>query len=140
MIYKSINIQRLKNNVEYKDYQKESKRTCPNLNDQLRQGLADEMHMVLGISTEAGELLDAYKKHFAYGKELDKTNVGEEIADIMWYVSNLCRMLNIDMEEMLQRNIAKLKARYPEKFDEIKALNRDLEKEREILEGKYKNQ
>ncbi len=140
MIYKSINIQRLKNNVEYKDYQKESTRTCPNLNDQLRQGLADEMHMVLGISTEAGELLDAYKKHFAYGKELDKTNVGEEIADIMWYVSNLCRMLNIDMEEMLQRNIAKLKARYPEKFDEIKALNRDLEKEREILEGKYKNQ
>ncbi len=126
--------------MEYKDYQTESKRTCPNLNDQLRQGLADEMHMVLGISTEAGELLDAYKKHFAYGKELDKTNVGEEIADIMWYVSNLCRMLNIDMEEMLQRNIAKLKARYPEKFDEIKALNRDLEKEREILEGKYKNQ
>ncbi len=125
--------------MEYKDYQKESKRTCPNLNDQLRLGLADEMHMVLGISTEAGELLDAYKKHFAYGKELDKTNVGEEIADIMWYVSNLCRMLNIDMEEMLQRNIAKLKARYPEKFDEIKALNRDLEKEREILEGKYEN-
>lgn len=122
--------------MEYKDYQKESKRTCPNLNDQLRQGLADEMHMVLGISTEAGELLDAYKKHFAYGKELDKINVGEEIADIMWYVSNLCRMLNIDMEEMLQRNISKLKARYPEKFDEIKALNRNLEKEREILEGK----
>ncbi len=121
--------------MEYKDYQKESKRTCPNLNDQLRQGLADEMHMVLGISTEAGELLDAYKKHFAYGKDLDKTNVGEEIADIMWYISNLCRMLNIDMEEMLQRNIAKLKARYPEKFDEIKALNRNLEKERQILEG-----
>ncbi len=122
--------------MEYKDYQNESKRTCPNLNDQLRQGLADEMHMVLGISTEAGELLDAYKKHFAYGKDLDKTNVGEEIADIMWYVSNLCRMLNIDMEEMLQRNIAKLKARYPEKFDEVKALNRDLERERQILEGK----
>ena len=121
--------------MEYKDYQKESKRTCPNLNDQLRQGLADEMHMVLGISTEAGELLDAYKKHCAYGKDLDKTNVGEEIADIMWYISNLCRMLNIDMEEMLQRNIAKLKARYPEKFDEIKALNRNLEKERQILEG-----
>ncbi len=121
--------------MEYKDYQKESKRTCPNLNDQLRQGLADEMHMVLGISTEAGELLDAYKKHFAYGKDLDKTNVGEEIADIMWYVSNLCRMLNIDMEEMLQRNIAKLKARYPEKFDEVKALNRNLERERQILEG-----
>ena len=69
--------------MNYKNYQEESKRTCPNLSDNLREGLSDELHMVMGISTEAGELLDAYKKHFAYGKELDVVNVGEEIADIM---------------------------------------------------------
>lgn len=124
--------------MEYKDYQNESKRTCPNLNDNLRDGLADELHMVIGISTEAGELLDAYKKHFAYGKELDTVNVGEEIADLMWYISNLCRLLNISLEEMLQRNIDKLKARYPENFTQDNALNRNLEKERKILEGKVK--
>lgn len=124
--------------MEYKDYQNESKRTCPNLNNNLRDGLADELHMVIGISTEAGELLDAYKKHFAYGKELDTVNVGEEIADLMWYISNLCRLLNISLEEMLQRNIDKLKARYPENFTQDNALNRNLEKERKILEGKVK--
>ena len=122
--------------MEYKKYQDESKRTCPELDDKLRENLANEMHMVLGISTEAGELLDAYKKHFAYGKNLDVINVGEEIADIMWYISNLCRMLNIDFEEMLNRNIDKLKARYPEKFDKDMALNRNLINERSILEGK----
>jgi NTP pyrophosphatase (non-canonical NTP hydrolase) len=121
--------------MDYKDYEKESERTFPQLDDALRKNLANEMHMVMGIATEAGELLDAYKKHFAYGKELDTVNVGEEIADIMWYVSNLCRILNIDMHEMLDRNISKLKARYPEKFDSKKALNRDLDKERNILEG-----
>jgi NTP pyrophosphatase (non-canonical NTP hydrolase) len=122
--------------MKYKDYQNESKRTCPELSNNLRKGLADELHMVIGISTEAGELLDAYKKHFAYGKELDKVNVGEEIADMMWYISNLCRMLNIDYEEMLERNINKLKARYPEKFTQENALNRDLDVERKILEGR----
>jgi len=122
--------------MNYKNYQEESKRTCPNLNDNLREGLSDELHMVMGISTEAGELLDAYKKHFAYGKELDVVNVGEEIADIMWYISNLCRIKGINLEEMLQRNIDKLKARYPDKFSQEKALNRNLDKERDILEGK----
>jgi NTP pyrophosphatase (non-canonical NTP hydrolase) len=121
--------------MEYKDYQNESKRTCPELSDNLRKGLADELHMVIGISTEAGELLDAYKKHFAYGKELDTINVGEEIADIMWYISNLCRLLNINLEEMQQRNIDKLKARFPEKFTKENALNRNLDVERQILEG-----
>lgn len=122
--------------MNYKNYQEESKRTCPKLSDNLREGLSDELHMVMGISTEAGELLDAYKKHFAYGKELDVVNVGEEIADIMWYVSNLCRIKGINLEEMLQRNIDKLKARYPNKFSQEKALNRNLDKERDILEGK----
>jgi len=121
--------------MKYEKYKNESKRTCPDLNDELRKGLANELHMVIGISTEASELLDAYKKHFAYGKELDKTNVGEEIADIMWYVSNLCRMLDIDLEEMLQRNIDKLKARFPENFTQEDALNRNLDVERKILEG-----
>ncbi|MEK6915103.1 MAG: nucleoside triphosphate pyrophosphohydrolase family protein [Nanoarchaeota archaeon] len=121
--------------MEYKEYAEKSKRTCPNLQDNLRKGLADEMHMVIGISTEAGELLDAYKKHFAYGKNLDKINVEEEIADIMWYISNLCRILEISFEDILQKNIDKLKARFPEKFDELKALKRNLEIERKILEG-----
>ena len=42
---------------------------------------------------------------------------------------------NLDFYELLDKNIAKLKARFPDKFTEEAALNRNLEKEREILEG-----
>lgn len=44
--------------------------------------------MKLGVITEAGELLDVIKKNIAYGKEIDIINVGEEIADMCWYIVN----------------------------------------------------
>jgi NTP pyrophosphatase (non-canonical NTP hydrolase) len=90
--------------------------------------------MAIGLSTEANEVLDAYKKAFAYGKKLDVVNVGEELGDILWYMANLMRMLDIDFESVLQINVDKLKARYPDKFDSDKAITRDLGKERAILE------
>jgi len=116
--------------MELKQYIIESSRTCPDLGLDFN----NQMHMAIGISTEAGELLDAYKKKLAYNKSLDKTNVAEEIGDLCWYVANLCRILNLDLQEILQNNIDKLRARYPEKFTEEKANNRNLEEERKILE------
>lgn len=115
--------------MELKQYIIESSRTFPDLGNDFN----NQMHMIIGISTEAGELLDAYKKNFAYNKPLDKINVAEEIGDQMWYIANLCRILNLNLEEILQNNIDKLRARYPEKFTEEKANNRNLEEERKIL-------
>jgi NTP pyrophosphatase (non-canonical NTP hydrolase) len=116
--------------MNLKDYQKESMRTCPDLGNDLN----NQLHMAIGISTEANELLDAYKKWFAYNKPLDLINIGEEIGDTFWYLSNLCRMLNFDIEKILETNIKKLETRYPDKFTEEKAINRNLENERKILE------
>ncbi len=66
--------------MKLSEYFKESGRT--------RSGQVDIIrHAVIGMGTEAGELLDAYKKHFAYGLPLDITNVKEEIGDIFWYIS-----------------------------------------------------
>ena len=86
--------------MELKQYIIESSRTCPDLGLDFN----NQMHMAIGISTEAGELLDAYKKKLAYNKSLDKTNVAEEIGDLCWYVANLCRILNLDLQEILQNN------------------------------------
>jgi hypothetical protein len=47
----------------------------------------------------------------------------------------MCNIHGWNMEDILDTNIAKLEARYPEKFTEEAALNRNLEAEREILEG-----
>jgi NTP pyrophosphatase (non-canonical NTP hydrolase) len=116
--------------VNIQQYLIESSRTCPNLGSDLN----NQIHMAIGSSTEANELLDAYKKWFAYDKVLDKVNVAEEIGDSFWYLINLCRMLELDPEEIMANNIKKLQTRYPEKFSTEKALHRDLGKERKVLE------
>lgn len=116
--------------MELKEYLSLTERT----RSELESIQLNNIHMVLGILTEAGELADVFKKNLAYGKEIDWINVQEEISDIMWYISGLCNINNFDLEKMLENNIAKLKARYPNKFTSEDAINRNLEKERKILE------
>lgn len=91
-------------------------------------------HAIIGISTEAGELLDALKKQKFYGKDLDKVNLKEEGGDILWYLALLFDALGTDFGTEMQRNIDKLKTRFPEKFTQDAAFDRDLDKERETLE------
>jgi len=94
----------------------------------------DVLHMILGMMTETGELADVFKKSLAYNKPIDWVNVQEELGDLMWYIAGFCKICDIDLEVVLHKNMEKLKARYPEKFNSDKANNRDLLKEREILE------
>lgn len=72
----------------------------------------DLIHAVLGISGEAGELLDEIKKHAVYNKELDRENVVEELGDLEFYMEQLRQRLGITREETLSANIAKLSKRY----------------------------
>lgn len=116
--------------MDIKTYEKESERTLIDKGHDMNL-----LHAAMGIGTEAGELLDAFKRKIFYGKELDVVNIKEEVGDIMWYVAILLRELDLDFEDILQLNIDKLKARFPEKFTEHHALNRDLDTERSILEG-----
>lgn len=95
----------------------------------------DLIHGSMGLCTEVGELQDSVKRFIFYGKELDKVNVSEEIGDITWYLAILCKCLELDLSDVLQKNIEKLKKRYPEKFTEERALERNLEEERKVLEG-----
>lgn len=120
------------------DYICEAKRT--DVTDYLLQKqrvshCIEALHGAMGIMTEAGELMDVYKKFIMYGKPVDVPNVKEEIGDILWYIALICHFHGISLEDAMITNIAKLRARYPEKFTEDKALNRDLNIERKILEG-----
>ncbi len=92
------------------------------------------LHAGIGLATEAGEFLDALKKHVFYGKDLDTVNLSEEMGDIFWYCALIADELKIDFSQVMDTNIAKLKARYGDKFSEEKAENRDLKTERTILE------
>jgi len=86
-----------------------------------------ELHMAIGLCTEAGELLDAYKKHVFYGRELDIRNVKEEICDIVWYLEILCDELGYSTEQAKKDILVKLKHRYPDKFKDV--TNRVIDEE-----------
>jgi NTP pyrophosphatase (non-canonical NTP hydrolase) len=124
--------------MDVKDYIEQSKRTA-NMDPEAVTKRVSEclsgLHAAIGMSTEANELLDVYKKFIYYGKPLDKVNIAEEIGDCMWYIALLCRSSGLDLEEIMETNIEKLKKRYPEKFTEASAITRDLNGEREVLEA-----
>lgn len=92
------------------------------------------LHAGMGMATESAEFIDALKKSIFYGKELDRVNLKEELGDVLWYVAVAMDELGTDFDTEMQKNIEKLRARYGEKFNEHSAENRDLEKERKILE------
>lgn len=93
------------------------------------------LHAAMGLCTEAGEFMDMLKKHILYGKPLDEVNLKEELGDKLWYAALALDELKSTFEQVMDTNITKLRARYPNKFTERDALNRNLDKEREILEN-----
>jgi len=93
-------------------------------------------HGILGIATESGELMQALLSSIInVGTNMDSVNIQEELNDINWYQAIIHDELNLNWEDGLRKNIEKLRARFPEKFTEHDANNRNLEKERQILEG-----
>ena len=91
-------------------------------------------HSIVGIATESTELCEALLATLL-GQDLDVVNVLEENGDIHWYQAIMMDALDGDWEGIFNTNIEKLRARYPEKFTSEDAINRDLDTEREILEG-----
>lgn len=79
------------------------------------------LHGAIGLAGEAGELLDAVKKHVLYGKELDKANVLEELGDALWYIAIALESVGSSFEEVMQLNHDKLEKRYPGGFTEALA-------------------
>jgi NTP pyrophosphatase (non-canonical NTP hydrolase) len=92
------------------------------------------LHSIIGLGGEVGELCTEFQRHTFYGKDVDLINLKEEYGDILWYVAEGLNALGISMEDVMKANIAKLKVRYPTKFTEDKAANRDLSAERAALE------
>ena len=78
----------------------------------------------LGLSGESGEVADMVKKHVAQGHPLDRERLIIEAGDVAWYLARLCTALDISLGEVLQRNIDKLIARYPDGFSPEASINR----------------
>ena len=69
-----------------------------------------------GIAGEAGEINDLWKKIKFHGKPWNDDNrqkMIDECGDMFWYLSHLMECLDVELEEVLERNVKKLEARYP---------------------------
>ena len=75
------------------------------------------INSVMGLCGESGEAIDIVKKWMAQGHELDKEHLAKELGDIAWYLAEAATALDMQLEDILQANIDKLKKRYPEGFD-----------------------
>lgn len=188
--------------MRFDEYVENTRRTW-NKKEVLEENLN---HAFLGLTDESGEIAKAYKRNLAYGTELDKTNVAEEIGDLMYFtarvldelqfkdsdklylefnrtiktplketpkaseidvvlaiasrasnifvavstsdgsiivraltdlllaIKTLSVLIDIKLDSIMEANIEKLKKRYPEKFENEKALNRDIEAETKTVE------
>ena len=83
-----------------------------------------------GLSTEANEFLDQLSKHIFYNKKLDKTNLLEELGDMLWYVCVGLDAIGENLETCMESNTKKLFTRYKEKkFTEKEANIRNIDLE-----------
>lgn len=96
--------------------------------------LKDLVHSMLGCVTESAEIAEHVRAVLTGAGNLDKVNVREELGDLLWYVALGLRYIDSDFEETFESNIAKLRVRFPDKFTEEAAIDRDLVSERLILE------
>lgn len=110
-------------------------------NSQIEHGLTvadaeNYIHGVIGLATEAGELVEALK-HALNGEAIDRVNIKEEVGDAKWYMAILAKVGRFIWGEDERTNIAKLRARFPDNFTEFDAQqeNRKLSVERQILEA-----
>lgn len=82
-----------------------------------------EHHALHGMVSEIGELHGIYQKIFQ-GHNVDNIHAMKEVGDLLWFIAEYCTVNGWNLEDVMQMNIDKLKARYPEGFSEEKSRNR----------------
>lgn len=94
-------------------------------------------HVLSGLASETGELADSIKRWVFHGQPLDRDNVAEELGDLLWYVALACNALGLSMGGVMAANVAKLRARFPERYTDWHAdeVNRDRAAESKAAKG-----
>lgn len=78
----------------------------------------------LGVTGEAGEVADILKKAIFHAHSLDIDKLALELGDIMWYIANIAELVQVPLGQIMERNIEKLRARYPAGFSTEASINR----------------
>ena len=79
---------------------------------------------LLGLFGEGGELADLLKKYRYQGHDFPIEHAVKELGDVLWYVAEIATGLGVTLKEVAEKNIEKLKERYPDGFSADKSINR----------------
>ncbi len=79
---------------------------------------------LMGLCGESGEAIDILKKHLFHNHPLDRDALIKELGDVAWYLAECAAALDISLDEVCERNIEKLKKRYPDGFSSERSINR----------------
>jgi len=110
------------------DYQKLASRTIvPKPDFEITPHQVMASWWAIGLTGEAGEVADLIKKGIYHQQGIDQPKLKKELGDVMWYLSALCTEFGFTLEEVMQQNIDKLKARFPEGYDPERTTFRDGE-------------
>lgn len=82
-----------------------------------------ELHALHGMVGEIGELHSLYQKIYQ-GHDFDVEHAKKELGDLLWFIAEYCTSMGIDISDVMQMNIDKLIARYPNGFDTEHSLHR----------------
>ena len=81
-------------------------------------------HALHGMVGEIGEIHSIFQKRYQGHQEGIVEHLMKETGDLMWFIAEFCTAMGWDLDEVMQMNIDKLKARYPEGFEIDKSLHR----------------
>ncbi len=76
------------------------------------------------LITYVGDITDHFKKHFFQGHELDSDYMNWKLSALKNLLDELANDLT-SAEDVMTRNIEKLKKRFPDGFDVEKSINRE---------------
>ncbi len=110
--------------MEMNEYQKLASRTATFNSDELdeKEFARQVAYLALGVTGEAGEVAEKVKKILRDDEgsisDEKKEELKKELGDVLWYLSQMARMLGYSFEDVAQTNIDKLWNRH--KRDVIK--------------------
>ncbi len=87
------------------------------------------MTSAIGMLAESGEFTEVLKKMVFQGKEFNEDNrfhMKRELGDILWYWIQGCIALGYTPDEVMDENIKKLEARYPNGFEVARSEKREV--------------
>lgn len=109
--------------MDFKKYQQEAQKTAQIPRDKEVQHLIERIIPLLGLAGETGELLSEYKKHLRDGPAhtLFSERVAEELGDLLWYISDLATKFKLNLDEIAENNLKKVRERFLDNRTETRA-------------------